>query len=302
MLKKANAGLFIGSKEYGKALDDMSKILKNIKEIGNPPSIEKMAQATDVLRAAMENAQAYMTRKAAGRHYITRIKESTPRENARYKAMERFADYCKMQINVYALKRQEMKAEMQAAQQNIGEQDLDVKHDVAEGVNEGVALAASDKVKNVYGNEAALPASDVGTIADELRADINGSLNRMLNGDFTKEEASETLSNMVLLEIIKSGRIKGANGKVFAGDLEIALADKAEPVVQGMRENTFVKAVTENLTLTELCQFIMDDKAKALADKITGIAKDYNPENQGNEMQQQKNDVQIDPNVPNNMI
>ena len=147
---------------------------------------------------------------------------------------------------------------------------------------------ASEKAKIVYGEERALSASNVGTIADELRADINGSLDRMLNGEFDINEAKETFSKMVLLEVVKKGRSFDAiTGDMMAGRVESILAQKPEDMLLAMRENPYIKAASENLTLDTLRQFVLNDGAKAVAMQILQNAKDYNPEAKGNELQKQ---------------
>jgi hypothetical protein len=188
--------------------------------------------------------------------------------------------------------------EMLANPVDIGEPDNDIKHGIEENVNDAGSLEASEKAKNVYGDGAALAASNVGTIADELRADINGSLNRMLNGKFDMDEARATFSKMVLLEIIKSGRSMNGDTLV-AGEVEEALAEQPGPVVTAWCKNPYVQAACANLTLDTLGQFVMNDGAKALADKITGVAKEYNPEAKANELQMQnEQEMQKQQNAP----
>jgi hypothetical protein len=128
----------------------------------------------------------------------------------------------------------------------------------------------------------------VGNAADELRADINVSLNRLLNGEFDINEAKETFSKMVLLEVVKKGRSFDAiTGDMMAGRVESTLAKNPEDMLLAMRENPYIKAASENLTLDTLRQFVMNDGAKDLANKIIGVAKEYNPDAKGNELQMQ---------------
>jgi hypothetical protein len=52
--------------------------------------------------------------------------------------------------------------------------------------------------------------------------------------------------------------------------------------------------------LDTLRQFVLNDGAKALADKITAVAKEYNPDAKGNELQMQnalnnQNEMQNEP-------
>ena len=152
----------------------------------------------------------------------------------------------------------------------------------------GPAHGASEKAEKVYGDEAALAESNVGTIADKLRAEIYGSLNRMLNGEFDRDEARETSSKMVLLELIKRGRsFHEITGDLMAGRVESTFAQKPKEMVLVMRENPYIKAVCNNLTFDAFRQFVVNDGAKALADKIIGAAKEYNPDAKVNELQLQ---------------
>lgn len=284
-LKKANKGFFIGSKEFRAALNDMPEILKSIREIEDPPTGEQLEQATAKLRKTLATAEKYLAKKEQGRSYEEMTAKMSPREKIRYDAMRHLADYCQMQIHVYALKKQELEAEM-LANPDPGEPEMDVRHSIEE--NDHSALSVFPKVEEKYGEKAALEASDAGTIADELRADIYNSLSNVLTEDgFNLEEAKETFSNMVLLEVIKHGRSDNGLGYPAAGDLEKELANKAEPVVQAMRDDPRIQAASENLDLESFRQFVVNDGAKALADHILGVAKEYNPENQGNEPQNQ---------------
>ena len=177
---------------------------------------------------------------------------------------------------------------MQADPVDIGEPNRDVEQPIEENVKDADVLdEAAEKAQQTYGVNK-IPATDVGNIADELRAGINGSLNRMLNGEFDIDEARETFSKMVLLEVVRRGRsFDMLTGDLLASDLERTLAEKPELVVRGMRENPYVKAASENLTLDTLRGFVMNDGAKALADKVLGIAKAYDPDAQSKELQMQ---------------
>ena len=273
-LKKANRGLFIGSKEYDNVLKGMPEVLNSIKKVGNPPDFEKMDLATAQLQEVLKECEKYLKRKEEdpenpGRDFRFIRQEMSQRERNRYDAMKETANYCRMQISAYELKKQEIKEEMNA--------NLD------HGAQE---MEAVDKADSVYGKDATLAASNVGTIADELRADINGSLKRMLGGEFDIDEARETFSNMVLLEVIKRGRSLDGDTLV-AGKVEEKLAEKPEQMVRDMRNYPAVKAACADMTWDKLRKFVMNDGAKALADKILGAAKEYNPDAKANELQMQ---------------
>ena len=273
-LKKANRGLFIGSKEYDNVLKGMPGVLNSIKKVGNPPDFEKMDLATAQLQEVLKECEKYLKRKEEdpenpGRDFRSIRQEMSQRERNRYDAMKETANYCRMQISAYELKKQEIKEEMNA--------NLD------HGAQE---MEAVDKADSVYGKDATLAASNVGTIADELRADINGSLKRMLGGEFDIDEARETFSNMVLLEVIKRGRSLDGDTLV-AGKVEEKLAEKPEQMVRDMRNYPAVKAACADMTWNKLRNVVMNDGAKALADKILGVAKEHNPDAKTNELQMQ---------------
>ena len=289
-LKKANRGLFIGSKEYDNVLKGMPGVLNSIKKVGNPPDFEKMDLATAQLQEVLKECEKYLKRKEEdpenpGRDFRSIRQEMSQRERNRYDAMKETANYCRMQISAYELKKQEIKEEMNA--------NLD------HGAQE---MEAVDKADSVYGKDATLAASNVGTIADELRADINGSLKRMLGGEFDIDEARETFSNMVLLEVIKRGRSLDGDTLV-AGKVEEKLAEKPEQMVRDMRNYPAVKAACADMTWDKLRKFVMNDGAKALADKILGVAKEHNPDAKTNELQMQnEQEIQKQQDVQKNQM
>jgi hypothetical protein len=281
--------LFFGSKEYDNVLKGMPEVLNSIKEVGNPPDFKKMDLATAQLQKVLKECEKYLNRKEHDpedpeRDFRSIRQEMSQREKNRYDAMKETANYCRMQISAYELKKQEITEEMHA------------------NLNRGVKIAnASEKAEEKYDN-VTIPASNVGTIADELRADINGSLRRMLDGEFDIDEARETFSNMVLLEVIKRGRSMDG-GRVVAGEMEEQLAEKPEPVVLKMRNHPLVKAACEDMTLDKLCQFVLDGSAKTLAVKVIAKAKNYNPDAKANELQKQnEQEIQKQQEVPKAMM
>ena len=285
-LKKANRGLFFGSKEYDNVLKGMPEVLNSIKEVGNPPDFKKMDLATAQLQEVLKECEKYLKRKEEDpenpeRDFRFIRQEMSQREKNRYDAMKETANYCRMQISAYELKKQEIKEEMNA--------NLD---------HGAQAMEAVDKADSVYGKDATLAASNVGTIADELRADINGSLKRMLDGEFDIDEARETFSNMVLLEVIKRGRSLDGDTLV-AGNVEEMLAEKPEQMVRDMRNYPAVKAACADMTWNKLRKFVMNDGAKTVADKIIEAAKEYNPDAKANELQMQnEQEMQKQQNAP----
>ena len=281
MMEEANKGFFIGSKEYSTALKNMQKAFATVQELGNPPSPEKMDQAAAYYKTILEQAEKYTEKKLSRpptpkeQELIDQlddyvfgpddiIEAMSPREKLRFDTMKQATTFCKQQLAQLTLQRDAAEAEL-----SLGEK----------------AAAASKQAKLDY-DDTMITESNVGTIADELRADINFSLQRMLNGEFEKSEAQEIFSNMVLLEVITRGRTL-KNGVWEAGPMEIALAEKPESVVRSMRNYPEVKEACENLTLEKLCRFVQENGASTVAKQILQNAKEHNPAAKANDLQLQ---------------
>ena len=269
MLEQANKGLFIGSREYSNALKGWERATKAAKDIGVPPSAKKVEQVTAQLQQVLAECEKYMNNKRTDpddpdRDFDDIKQEMSDREWKRYAAIEKTATNCRKQLALLGLQRDAAAAEL-----SLGKKAAD----------------ASGKAELEY-EETIIPESNVGNIADELREDINRSLKRMLNGEFDRSEAQEIFSNMVLLEVVRRGRTI-RNGRMEAGPVEIALAEKPESMVRRMRDYPEVKTACENLTLEKLCQFVQEDRARDLAKQILQNAKEHNPDAKANDLQKQ---------------
>lgn len=282
-LKVANKGFFIGSKEYRKALADMPEVLNRIREVSNPPKLEQMEQASVKLRETLENAEKYLNNKNRGHDsYSAVISRMSTRERNRYEAMRSLAEYCKAQLDVYALKCQEMQAQRDVFLGDEEEAEKSIWDDFSE---------VFPKVDAVYGKEIP-PASGVGDIADQLRADIKQKLEKILTEDgFNPDKARDTLSKMVLLEIIKMGRgvntVDGELGVTRVSELEKSLAQKSEATVRSVRNHSYFQAATERLDKDMLRQFVMTDRARAVAEKLIQMAAEKAHGNKDSELQMQ---------------
>jgi hypothetical protein len=266
-MKWANRGLFIGSKEFSDALNAAENLSKLMSEASKPLAGDDKLK--EQCQKAMAACKAYMDKKNPDGNDFFEVEFKNDREKLRYEAVEKAFNYFRNGMVKVDLQKQANYKEMDAAL-NRGIQERD----------------AIDKAEKRYGDGATIAASNVGTVADELRAVINRSLKQMLDGGFDKDDARVTVSNMVLLEIIKRGRTKDENG-VVAGDLESALAAKPVDVVLKMREDPRVKAACENLTEDTFRQFVLDNEARDLAKQIIKDAKEYNPDAKANELQKQ---------------
>jgi hypothetical protein len=310
-MRDANKGFFIGSKEYSTALKNMEKAFATVRELGNPPSVEKMDAAASYYKAILEKAEKYIEKKLsapptrAQRKMLEQlvdykfgpddiIEDMSPREKLRFDTMKQATIFCKKQLALLEVQKVATAAELKCALG--GERKIEIVKSADVFAKAGAEYSGLTTEKGVT---SAIRESDVGNIADELRADINKRLERVLTiKNFDKDEARETFSDMVLLEIVKRGRGADDFGRPVAGDVEKALAAKPGIVARAFRENSYIRAVTENLDVDMLRHFVMTDRAKEVAEKMTQFAeKMYAPKEENKELQMQ-NEQQIQKNEP----
>lgn len=314
-MRDANKGFFIGSKEYSTALKNMEKAFATVRELGNPPSAEKMDAAASYYKAILEKAEKYIEKKltapptAAQKRMLAQLDEEyrvltdedrinamSPREKLRFDTMKQATIFCKKQLAQLDLQKEAKAAELKCALGGERKVESVKSADVFKKVGEEYSGLTTEK-----GVTSAIRESNVGNIADELRADINKRLERVLTiKNFDKDEAREVFSDMVLLEIVKRGRGADDFGRPVAGDVEKALAEKPGIVARAFRENGYIRAVTENLDVDMLRHFVMTDRAKEVAEKMTWFAeKMYTPKEENKELQMQ-NEQQIQKNEQEN--
>lgn len=87
------------------------------------------------------------------------------------------------------------------------------------------------------------------------------------------EETRTLLGNMVLVEMIKKSRTVGADGKPVASPLEKAYVENPNRTVQAICDNTYFRMMTERMTTEMTHDFVINDSAKLVADKLMKIAK-----------------------------
>ena len=300
-MRDANKGFFIGSKEYSTALKNMEKAFATVRELGNPPSVEKMDAAASYYKAILEKAEKYIEKKLSApptrkqRKMLEQlddykfgpddiIEDMSPREKLRFDTMKQATIFCKKQLALLDLQKEAKAAELKCALGGERKIEIVKSADVFKKVGAEYSGLTTEK-----GVTSAIRESNVGNIADELRADINKRLERLLTiKNFDKDEARETFSDMVLLEIVKRGRGVDDFGRPVAGDVEKALAEKPGIVARAFRENGYIRAVTENLDVDMLRHFVMNDRAKEVADRLTQFAeKMYAPKEEDKELQMQ---------------
>ena len=310
-MRDANKGFFIGSREYSTALKNMEKAFATVQELGNPPSAEKMDAAASYYRTILEKAEKYIDKKLsapptrAQRKMLAQledykfgpddiIEDMSPREKLRLDTMKQATTFCKKQLALLEVQKVAKAAELKCALG--GERKIEFVKSADVFAKAGAEYSGLTTEKGVT---SAIRESNVGNIADEFRADINKRLERVLTiKNFDKDEARETFSDMVLLEIVKRGRGVDEFGRPVAGDVEKALAEKPGIVARAFRENGYLRAVTENLDVDMLRHFVMTDRAKEVAEKMTQFAeKMYAPKESEKDLQKQ-NEQQIQKNEP----
>jgi hypothetical protein len=279
----------------------MEKAFATVRELGTPPSAEKMDAAASYYKTILEKAEKYIDKKLsapptrAQRKLIEQlddykfgpddiIEDMSPREKLRLDTMKQATIFCKKQLALLEVQKVATAAELKCALGGERKVEIVNSADVFKKVGAEYSGLTTEK-----GVTSAIRESNVGNIADELRADINKRLERELTiKNFDKDEAREVFSDMVLLEIVKRGRGADEFGRPVAGDVEKALAEKPGIVARAFRENSYIRAVTENLDVDMLRHFVMNDRAKEVADRLTQFAeKMYAPKEEDKELQMQ---------------
>ena len=163
------------------------------------------------------------------------------REEIRYNAMKRALESCQRNLDYYNAK------------------SNPVENKVEETVSFGKKI----------------PASDVGNIADELRANIADHLTKLKFGQdgFDADYARSIMSNMVVLEMVKNGRSMGDNGQIIAGPVERTLAKRPVETIDAVLNNEYFCYVTKNVTPGSLEQFVNLGIAKTIADNMEKMAE-----------------------------
>lgn len=91
--------------------------------------------------------------------------------------------------------------------------------------------------------------------------------------------------------MVKMGRTVDENNNIIAGPFERALADMPGPTVQSIRNNSYFKAVTENLTGDMMRYFVMSNGAKMVAHKMLKIAQQQAPANEAAKQPEVKKEI-----------
>lgn len=264
----ANKGFFIGSRAYSRALRSMSKLAKVMEDMDVFPSAEDVEKVKPMLEETIRKCGVYLSSKTPGRF-------KNAREERRYHAMERIMNSCRKTLDFLNLP--EKIKEVEALSFRRPNVDHEYPHhfmgDVMKKLQECYGVNNS-RVDKKTGN-AAIPASDVGTAADDLRADIYSQLKEILSNEskYDKNLARTVMASMVVLEMVKGGRKVNVLGQYVAGAVETTLADNPIGLITTIRDNPYFQRMTQNATPEMLHHFIMTNGAKAIADSMERIAE-----------------------------
>jgi hypothetical protein len=264
----ANKGFFIGSRAYSGALRSAGKLAKLMENMGNFPSAKDVEKLKPMLEEAIRKCGAYLSSKTPG-------KFKNAREERRYRAMERVMTSFQKSLDFLNMPEKMKNAETL----NFHRPNVDQSYpnhfvgDVMKKVQERYGLN-NFRVGQTQKNTA-IPASDVGTAADELRADIYSELKEMLSNEstFDKDMAQIVMASMVVLEMVKGSRKVNVLGQYIAGAVETTLAANPIGLITTIRDNSYFQRMTQNVTPEMLRHFIMTNGAKAIADGMERIAE-----------------------------
>ena len=325
MMKNANKGLFIGSREYSTALKNMEKAFTTVQKLGNPPSPEKIDKAASYYMAVLEEAEKYIEKKLSRpptpeeQEILDKLENPedrvlseddirnamSPRERQRFDTMKQAVTFCKKQLSLLTLQSEAAAAEKKAVMdfhrinKNIAYPKVD-RETVSTKVYFDYSKEHLDWEHNMEQVSNVIPESDVGNIADELRANLEKRLEKLVL-DSDPDEAHWLMSDMVVLELVKMGRTTDANGNHLAGDLEKKLAENSGDVISAFRKDPYIMSMTRDMDLDKLRAFVMNRGAKSIAEHMTKMAmKQTEAAEQAKVKNEVQNEVQND--VPTNAL
>ena len=269
---EANKGFFIGSRAYSQTMRGMSKALRFMEKMGDYPSLEDKAKATKMLEETIEKCQKYLDSKDPG-HF------RNEREEKRYNAMKNALESCKSNLEAVGYQERARRAE----ERRFREPEKAVESPVHSSKEIHEKIEASDgephrvsgeKIMDAQYAGNRIPASNVGNVADELRADIHRNLSDLVNHkkEFDDSHARNIMSNMVVLEMVLAGRSFNDKGEIVAGPLEEQLARKPAELIMAVRNSQHFQQMTQNVTRDMLENFIVTGGAKTIATAMANAA------------------------------
>ena len=257
-LAEANKGFFIGSSAYSGAFRSLRNVVNFVGNMGDPPNMEELNRMKPMLRESIERCNEYLQTKDPEAF-------KNEREKNRYYAMQRALVRCEKTLAFHERNPEANLEKQPNAQKSAKTLDLSTKE----------IIQKIDQVYGTKGNIFALPISDAGMIADELRADIHERLHKLVTDpeNFDPELAKYIKAHMVVLEMIKSGRSLNQDGTIAAGPIEKALAADPGAVLESLRGEESMRNAMVNSTLESLKEFIRVGGAADIADSMTKTAE-----------------------------
>ena len=255
---KANEGNFIGSFAYSQAFRSLRNVVNFVVNMGDPPNQEALNRMKPMLQKSIERCNKYLQTKDPEAF-------KNDRERIRYEAMQRALASCEKTLAFH-----ERNPEANLEKQPNAKKSSDTLDWSTRDITQ--------KIDQVYGSESqrfALPASDAGMIADELRADIREKLHKLVTDpeNFDPELAQYVKANMVVLEMVKSGRSLNQDGTIAAGPVEKALAADPGGVLESLRGEESTRNAMMGSTLESLKEFIRVGGAADIADSMMKTAE-----------------------------
>ena len=255
---KANEGNFIGSFAYSQAFRSLRNVVNFVVNMGDPPNQEALNRMKPMLQKSIERCNKYLQTKDPEAF-------KNDRERIRYEAMQRALASCEKTLAFH-----ERNPEANLEKQPNAKKSSDTLDWSTRDITQ--------KIDQVYGSESqrfALPASDAGMIADELRADIREKLHKLVTDpeNFDPELAQYVKANMVVLEMVKSGRSLNQDGTIAAGPVEKALAADPGGVLESLRGEESMRNAMMGSTLESLKEFIRVGGAADIADSMMKTAE-----------------------------
>lgn len=249
-VKDANKGFFIGSRAYSKALKAMNQVDKAVKKLGDPPTEEQLRNIKALLDDAATKCDAYL--KSKDPENFTKN-----RERNRYSAMQKALNACKKSSAFY-----DLQLDALSVQKGLSNPALD-----PEVEKNRYDSKTCDKYLDFNYKKHFVVATDVGLVADQLKAEIYNDLHEALiqskneDRDFDPELGRLGMAKAVVLEMMLASR-HVENGTLIAGEVEVQYAANSKGVVDSVLNNPRFQAMTENLTRDKLYGLVTSGDAK----------------------------------------
>ena len=250
-LAEANKGFFIGSSAYSGAFRSLRNVVNFVVNMGDPPNQEALNRMKKKKKKSIERCNKYLQTKDPEAF-------KNDRERVRYEAMRQALASCEKTLAFHERNPEANLEKQPNAQKSSDTLDWSTRE----------IIQKIDQVYGPKGNRFVMRVSDAGMIADELRADIREKLHKLVTDpeNFDPELAQYVKANMVVLEMVKSGRSLNQDGTIAAGPIEKALAADPGGVLESLRGEESMRNAMVNSTLESLKEFIRVGGAADIAD------------------------------------